>query len=75
VERECCDYESNYFKEDLLTQQKDERQAMVLFPAQLLQAKVTLALPVALRKAAFSHFPDLPPPHVRWHVLLQVFVI
>ena len=75
VERECCDYESNYFKEDPLTQQKDERQDVVLFPAQVFPLRITVALPVALRKAAFSPFPDLPPPHVRWHVLLQVFVI
>jgi hypothetical protein len=75
VKRECCDYESNYFKEDVLSHQKKERKDSVLLTAQLIPSRIVLALPVALRKVAFSPFPDLPPPHVRWHVLLQVFVI
>ncbi len=75
LQRECCDFDSNYFKEDVLAQYKEEQQKSIVALSDYIPVRGLLALPVALCKAAFSPFADLPPPHVRWHLLLQVFVI
>jgi len=75
VKRECCDYESNYFKEDLRAQHKDEHQIITLSGLYTLPLRAILQMPAAICKATFTRFYDLPPRHVRWHVLLQVFVI
>lgn len=75
IKRQCCDYESNYFKEDLLAQYKNEHQKRAITAWHCAPVCGLLAKPIALCKTAFSPFADLPPPHVRWHALLQVFVI
>lgn len=76
VSKECCQYDSNYFKEDILTQQKDERETVALSAFHFIPVEVFIAATFPIIEAALTRFPDLPPPpSVRTHVLHQVFLI
>jgi hypothetical protein len=76
VSKECCQYDSNYFKEDILTQHKDEREAITLSAFHYIPVEVFIAYAYPTIEAKNLRFPDLPPPvSVRTHVLHQVFLI
>lgn len=76
VSNDCCNYDSNYFKEDFLTQQKDERETITLSAFHFIPVEVFIAETFPIVGAALPRFPDLPPPpSVRTHVLHQVFLI
>ncbi len=76
VSRECCDYESNYFKEDILNQHKDERETITLSAFHFIPVHAFICEAAKTVEAKFSTFPDLPPPpKVRTHVLYQVFLV
>jgi hypothetical protein len=76
VKRHCCDFESNYFKEDFLTQQKDERETVTLSAFHFIPVRAFICKAAQTVEAKLPAFPDLPPPlKVRAHVLHQVFVI
>jgi hypothetical protein len=76
VSRECCDYESNYFKEDILNQHKDERETITLSAFHFIPVHAFLVTAAHTLETKLSPFPDLPPPpKVRVHVLHQVFLI
>ena len=76
VSKECCQYDSNYFKEDILTQQKDERETVTFSAFHFIPVEAFIAAAFPIIKAALPRFPDLPPlPSVRTHVLHQVFLV
>lgn len=72
---ECCDFDSNYFKENVIAQQKDERKTVSLSAFHFVPVSTFVADHVSALKAELPCFPDLPPPHVRWHVLFQTFLV
>ncbi|MCF8257864.1 MAG: hypothetical protein K9J06_09930 [Flavobacteriales bacterium] len=76
VSKECCQYDSNYFKEDILNQQKDEREMVIFSAFHFIPVQVFIAETLPIGEAALPRFPDLPPPpSVRMHVLHQVFLV
>ena len=77
IQRHCCDYDSNYFKEDFLTQQKDERETITHSAFHFIAVSEFLLREFPSgNDAAIARVPDLPPlPSVRRHVLHQVFLI
>lgn len=76
ISRECCDYESNYFKEDILNQHKEERETIALSAFHFVPVLNFIFEAAQPAEAILSAFPDLPPPtSVRKHVLHQVFLI
>jgi len=76
VKRECCQYDSNYFKEDILNQHKDERESVMLSAFHFIPVHAFICEAAQTVEAKLSAFPDLPPPpKVRVHVLHQVFLI
>lgn len=76
VSKDCCNYDSNYFKEDFLTQQKDEREAVTFSAFHFIPVEVFIAETFVIVEAALPRFPDLPPSSsVRTHVLHQVFLV
>lgn len=76
VSKECCHYESNYFKEDIVNQHKDYRETITLSAFHFILVRVFVFEAVQTAEAKLSAFPDLPPPlKVRAHVLHQVFLV
>ena len=77
IQRHCCDYDSNYFKEDFLTQQKNERETITHSAFYFIAVSEFLLREFPSgNDAAIARVPDLPPlPSVRRHVLHQVFLI
>jgi hypothetical protein len=76
VKRECCQYDSNYFKEDILNQHKDERETVILSAFHFIPVRAFIFEAARTVEPKLSAFPDLPPPpKVRAHILHQVFII
>jgi hypothetical protein len=76
VKRHCCDFESNYFKEDFRTQQKDEQETVTLSAFHFIPVRAFIFEAAQTVEAKLPAFRDLPPPlKVRAHVLHQVFLV